>query len=35
VAAGRPLARGPHTLHVRVLAGDRAIATSDVPVVVG
>ena len=34
-AAGRPLAPGPHTLHVRVLAGDRPIATSDVPVVVG
>jgi hypothetical protein len=35
IAAGKPLAAGTHTLHVRVLAGDRAIATSDVRVAVG
>jgi hypothetical protein len=35
IAAGRQLAPGRHTLHVRVLAADRPIATRDVPVVVG
>jgi len=35
IAAGRPLAAGAHTLHVRVLAGDQAIATNDLRVTVG